>query len=81
MNRALKNYQTNNKTLFILLFTYLLILPTLQYFSQITNMNKVASKSVSNYQTDFASCSCNIHPTICDNYCCCDSSCSTVMIF
>lgn len=39
-------------------------------------MASIAStSSITDYFIDFAECSCNIMPLICDNYCCCDSLC------
>lgn len=33
------------------------------------------ASTITNYYQDFASCSCDITPSLCDNYCCCDSQC------
>lgn len=63
--------------IFILLSIFI---PTSSYFAQINSFDTTSSQTISSYNTDFASCSCNLHPTICDNYCCCDNSCSSVLI-
>lgn len=74
----MKNTKIAKNILLFVLLSSFLCLPTVQYFVKINNMNTTASKTISDYNTDFASCSCDIHPTICDNYCCCDTVCSTV---
>ena len=43
------------------------------YASLIATTN--APASVSNFYQDFASCSCDLTPGLCDNYCCCDTQC------
>jgi len=66
--------------IFVICIVSILISGTNQYFVQITNMNTTSSKTISDYNKDLALCSCDIHPTICDNYCCCDSKCSSVQL-
>ena len=45
------------------------------YSAQITMKSTASTSSITDYFVDFAQCSCNIMPLICDNYCCCDSLC------
>lgn len=50
------------------------------YASQI-NLSTTTTSTISNFYQDFSSCSCDRTPSLCDNYCCCDSVCPTVSIF
>ena len=43
------------------------------YSSLLATSNNAAS--ISNSYQDFAACSCDLTPSLCDNYCCCDSQC------
>ncbi len=45
------------------------------YSAPITMKSAASASSITDYFIDFAECSCNIMPSICDNYCCCDSLC------
>lgn len=38
-----------------------------------------ATASITDFYQDFSYCSCNLTPSLCDNYCCCDTSCSSVI--
>lgn len=43
------------------------------YSSLLATNNNAAS--ISSLYQDFAACSCDLTPSLCDNYCCCDSLC------
>lgn len=43
-------------------------------------VSSTATASITNFYQDFSYCSCDLTPSLCDNYCCCDASCSTVHI-
>ena len=43
--------------------------------AQVT-LSSSSTASITNFYQDFSYCSCDITPSLCDNYCCCDSSCS-----
>jgi len=49
----------------------------LNYAAQI-NISSATTATVSNFYQDFSYCSCDRTPSLCDNYCCCDSLCSSV---
>lgn len=49
----------------------------LSYASQI-NISSTTTSTVSNFYQDFSSCSCDKSPSLCDNYCCCDTACPSV---
>lgn len=53
----------------------LLVAPATSYTTQIT-MDTASAKTVTNFNTDLGSCSCDIS-TACDTFCCCDTKCST----
>lgn len=53
----------------------LLIKNSIEYSALITMKSTATTSSISDYFIDFAECSCNIMPLICDHYCCCDSLC------
>lgn len=40
------------------------------------NMTTDTTESITNFKTDLANCQCNL-TDICDNFCCCDTSCTT----
>lgn len=50
------------------------LLPLASAYSTLLTISN-ASASISNYYQDFASCSCDLTPGLCDNYCCCDPQC------
>ena len=64
---------TLNCLLFLTLYPYVM-----GYASQITISSATAS-TISNFYQDFSTCSCDKTPSLCDNYCCCDSACSSVI--
>jgi hypothetical protein len=43
------------------------------YSALLTTTN--SSATITNYYQDFAACSCDLTPSLCDNYCCCDPLC------
>lgn len=46
-------------------------------FSIKMNMDIQSSdKVISSYHEDVGLCSCDLHVSVCDNFCCCDSTCS-----
>jgi hypothetical protein len=47
------------------------------YGAQIT-ISSATQASITNFYQDFSTCPCDISPLLCDNYCCCDSLCSSV---
>ena len=55
----------------------LLIQEGITYATQI-NVSSATTSTISNFYQDFSFCSCDRTPSLCDNYCCCDSACSAV---
>lgn len=58
--------------LFWLTTSFLLVLakPFAALLTTATN-----APTITNYYQDFAACSCDLSPALCDNYCCCDPLC------
>ncbi len=50
-----------------------------QAYSVKITMDTKSQTSINSTIVDVSKCSCNLHPTICDNFCCCDNSCSSVI--
>jgi hypothetical protein len=61
----------------ILVLVLCLITSTYSYGVQLS-MPTVTTASITNFYQDFSYCSCDLSPSLCDNYCCCDGACSTV---
>ena len=58
----------------------LLFVSTSSYGVTITR-STATTASITDFYQDFSYCSCNVSPSLCDNYCCCDTSCSAVLIY
>ena len=55
----------------------LLFSATLNYGVSLT-MASATTPSITNFYQDFSYCTCDLSPSLCDNYCCCDAACSSV---
>lgn len=44
-------------------------------YATLLSISNSSAASISNYYQDFAACSCDLTPSLCDNYCCCDAQC------
>lgn len=44
-------------------------------YATLLSISTTSTATISNYYQDFASCSCDLTPSLCDNFCCCDSQC------
>jgi hypothetical protein len=62
----------------ILLLLFALLLPYIHSYGTTISVSSTASASITNFYQDLAYCSCDLTPSLCDNYCCCDAFCSTV---
>ena len=66
-----------SKVAFTIIFLYCLVVLAVGYGTIITRSTATTS-SISDFYQDFSYCSCDLTPSLCDNYCCCDTSCSSV---
>jgi len=66
------------KTALVVLLLFAATLPSVSSYGATITVNSTASASISNFYQDLAYCSCDLTPSLCDNYCCCDASCSAV---
>lgn len=66
-----------SKVTFIIVFLCCLLAFAVGYGTTITRSTATTS-SISDFYQDFSYCSCDVTPSLCDNYCCCDASCSSV---
>jgi hypothetical protein len=46
----------------------------------LTISNSSSISAISNYNTDFATCICDLNSGYCDIFCCCDTQCNTASI-
>lgn len=49
-------------------------------YATLLSISNSTSATISNYYQDFAACSCDLTPSLCDNYCCCDSQCVPLLL-
>ena len=70
-------YNIMHNPLLLIFSSFLFIKITITYGTTFT-MDTTTASSITNFYQNFAYCSCDVMPTLCDNYCCCDTNCDTV---
>ena len=48
-------------------------------FGTLITLDASTSSSIADYNQDLGTCSCNLLTNVCDNFCCCDTTCTTVI--
>ena len=62
------------------LLALLALLALVNCYGTTITRSAATTSSITDFYQDFSYCACDTTPSLCDNYCCCDASCASVLV-